>query len=100
MDNNNMQRIKNTTEFKEWEKQYNDIDEKSNQQLISLFQYLLLVSSSVFGILISLHNTAQQSQCIRLAFFAAIVYYHLVSFFLQLLYMVYQQSMMSCAKSF
>lgn len=50
-----------------------DISVLSSQKILSFWQHILLVASSIDGILISLHETSLQSQYIRLVFLLSIV---------------------------
>lgn len=50
-----------------------DLTEKSAEKQLSFFQHILLVSSSTFGILISLHSNSSSCLYIRLVFSLATV---------------------------
>lgn len=51
----------------------NEATEKSAEKQLSLFQHILLVSSSTFGIVISLHTNSSPFLCIHLVFALSVV---------------------------
>lgn len=70
---NKYEKLRQKPGYNEWQKDYDNVCEKSTPALLSFFRNILIVSSSVFGILISLHDTTAQSQCIRQVFLLGIL---------------------------
>lgn len=73
MNNNSYGKFRAKPGYNEWKRDYDDVNEKSIPPLLSFFQNILIVASAVFGILVSLHDTTAQSQCIRWVFLPGIV---------------------------
>lgn len=74
MNNNDLiEKARDLPGFQDWEDTYREVEEKSIQQLKSFFQNILIASSSVFGIIVSLHPYAPQCQYTRWVFLCGIV---------------------------
>ena len=60
---------------------YNELSDEMNKQSISFWQNLLLVSSSLIGVLASLHDSTQQNRNVQIAFLLSISLLTLCSLF-------------------
>jgi hypothetical protein len=54
--------------------QLSEVVKEATEKRISFFQYVLLVSSSILGIIISLHTTNSQCLYIRLVFVLSVIF--------------------------
>jgi len=73
MDDKLHDKLSGITGFRQWEKDYNEHDEKSNREKSRFLQHLLLVASGTLGVLISLHSKDIQQPHIRWVFFAGLI---------------------------